>query len=86
MRHAFTAACAATATLLGAAALAQDAAAAAPRLSALVAGVEDRGLTIREVDRDDGVWEIEAQTQGGARIEIDLDAATGAVLSERAAD
>jgi hypothetical protein len=85
MRHAYLAALAATAALVAGAAAAQDAA-TAPRLSALVASVEDRGLEVREVDRDDGVWEIEAQAEGGARTEIELDAATGAVLSERPAD
>ena len=41
----------------------------------------DAGLTmIREIELDDGKWEIEGRTQAGERREIHIDAVSGKVL------
>ncbi len=37
-------------------------------------------VTVKEVDRDDGEWEVEGRDASGREIEVDIDAKTGKVL------
>ncbi len=46
-----------------------------------VAIAREQGVaTVREVELDDGVWEVEGRTAEGRKIEVDIDPRTGAVL------
>lgn len=59
------------------------AAQAAPKLSEIVAGLEQSGYLLRELEVKTDRIEVEATTAAGARVELDVDPATGAVRSER---
>lgn len=43
----------------------------------LAAKLETQGYTVREIERDDGVYEVEATDANGQRVEAYLDPATG---------
>lgn len=60
--------------------LAQD---SAPRLSAIIASLEDQGYTITDIDVDRRVIEVEARTADGKSWDIDIDPATGNVIETR---
>jgi len=60
------------------------ASAAAPALSGIIRDLEGRGYRIGEVDVDETDIEIEARDATGRRVEVRVEPATGAVLSERA--
>ena len=47
----------------------------------LSAHVEKQGYTLREVERDDGVYEVEMSDDSGKRIEAHLDPVTGDFLN-----
>lgn len=57
---------------------------AEPRLSAIIAGLEDKGYKVLEVDVDLDRIEIEALTADGKRVEIDLNPKDGSIQRERA--
>lgn len=57
-----------------------------PKLSDVVAGIEAKGYVIRELEVERGRIEISARTAAGARVELDVDPATGAIRSERPND
>lgn len=41
----------------------------------------DQGMVrVKEIERDDGEWELEGCTRNGREIEIDIHGATGAIL------
>jgi hypothetical protein len=41
----------------------------------------DKGIVkIEEIELDDGIWEIEGYDQRGQEIEMDVDAASGAIV------
>jgi uncharacterized membrane protein YkoI len=41
----------------------------------------DKGIVkIEEIELDDGIWEIEGYDQSGQEIEMDVDAASGAIV------
>lgn len=64
---------------------AQDQNAASPQLDAkqIIAKLESAGYTrIEDVEKDDGVWEVDATNSAGQRVELDVDPATGNVLRE----
>ncbi len=82
-------ACIATYVILIApvAAFAQQAPAATiRRLSETVLAFETRGYVVRSAEDDGRTHEIEAITPDGRRIEAQVEAATGEVLTERADD
>ncbi|MDX3906614.1 MAG: PepSY domain-containing protein [Pigmentiphaga sp.] len=41
---------------------------------------EELGYQVREVERDDGCWEVEGFDKRGARIKLNLDPSTGEVV------
>lgn len=59
---------------------------AAPKLSEIVGGLESRGYVLRELEVKSDRIKIEARTAAGARVELDVDPATGTVRSERSDD
>jgi hypothetical protein len=70
----------------GALALAQTAAA---ELTAkdVIAKLESAGYTaITDVEKDDGVWEVDATSPAGEPVELDIDPASGKVLREQPDD
>ncbi|MBP1807107.1 PepSY domain-containing protein [Rubellimicrobium aerolatum] len=69
--------------LLAAPAIAQE---AARPLSALIADLEAQGYRVTGVDVDRADIEIDATAADGRRVELRLDPATGAILSETADD
>ena len=45
--------------------------------------VEAAGYTnIHDLEYDDGRWELEATSSAGVAVDVDVDAATGAILNE----
>ena len=62
------------------------AAQAAPKLSEIVGGLESRGYVLQELEVKSDRIKIEARTAAGARVELDVDPATGAIRSERPDD
>lgn len=49
----------------------------------IVQKLESLGYTaIEDIEKDDGVWEVEATSPNGTRVELDLDLKDGRVLSE----
>lgn len=50
----------------------------------VIAKLEEAGYTaIDEIDKDDGVWEVEATNPSGQRVEIHIDPRTGEILREK---
>lgn len=49
-------------------------------VGAIVAKLEGQGYVVREIDTDDGVFEVKAVDRNGVRVEADLDPATGEPL------
>jgi hypothetical protein len=71
---------------IGAVAQTPAPATAAPELSLsqVLAKLEALGYTaIGDAERDDGVWEVEATSASGVRVELDVDPVTGQVLREK---
>lgn len=67
-------------------AYAQQAAAPAAALTVaqIVQKLEGMGYTaIEEIEKDDGVWEVEATNASGTHVELDIDPVDGRVLRER---
>jgi ABC-type sugar transport system substrate-binding protein len=67
-------------------AYAQQAAAPAAALTVvqIVQKLESMGYTaIEEIEKDDGVWEVEATNASGTRVELDVDPVDGRILRER---
>lgn len=46
----------------------------------ITARVSGMGYTVRKVERDDGCYEVKATDSNGARVELKLNPATGAVV------
>lgn len=62
---------------------AQEAARAELDVKQIIAKLESAGYTrIEDIERDDGVWEVEATNSAGQRVELDVDPVSGAVLRE----
>ena len=57
-------------------------AATGPALSEIIRGFEDQGYGITDIDVGGRVIEIEAQSPQGLLVDIRVEAATGATLSE----
>jgi uncharacterized membrane protein YkoI len=69
--------------------LAQTPNAAATELDAkqIIAKLESAGYTsISDVEKDDGVWEVDAVNSAGKRVEVDVDPVSGNVLREQPDD
>jgi len=65
---------------------AQQAAAPAAELTVaqIVQKLESLGYTaIEDIEKDDGVWEVEATSANGTRVELDVDPTDGRVLREQ---
>lgn len=55
--------------------------------SQIISLLENAGYTqITDVEKDDGVWEVDAISPKGERVELDLDPVTGKILRERPND
>lgn len=55
--------------------------------SQIISKLEGAGYTqITDVEKDDGVWEVDAISPKGERVEIDLDPVSGNILRERPND
>ncbi len=66
---------------------AQNATAAQLDAKQVIAKLESAGYTnIEDVERDDGVWEVEATNSAGQRVELDVDPVSGNVLREKMDD
>jgi len=66
---------------------AQNAASAELDAKQIIAKLESAGYTrIEDVEKDDGVWEVEATNSAGQRVELKVDPVTGAVLYEERDD
>lgn len=50
---------------------------------ALETAYENGLVLVRSIEFDDGVWEIEGRNDAGARLEIDIDGATGQIVTPR---
>lgn len=72
-------------SLASAGAFAQQAAAPAQlTVAQIVQKLESLGYTaIEDLEKDDGVWEVEATAANGTRVELDVDPSDGRVLRER---
>lgn len=46
-------------------------------IGAVTAKLEGQGYVVREIETDDGVYEVKALDKNGARVEADLDPVTG---------
>ena len=46
-------------------------------ISEIVAKIEGQGYSVREIETDDGVYEVKAIDANGMRVEADLDPSTG---------
>lgn len=79
---------AAAGLLLGGAAQAQTAAATGPAGAAwqpaqIIEHLQQAGYRdVRDVDWDDGAWELEATSPAGKRVDVRVDPATGKTLHE----
>jgi hypothetical protein len=55
--------------------------------SQIISLLENAGYTqITDVEKDDGVWEVDAVSPKGERVEIDLDPVSGKIIRERPND
>ncbi len=80
--------------LLGFAASAPVLYAQAPNASAneldakqIIAKLESAGYThIEEIEKDDGMWEVEATNSAGQRVELKVDPVSGTVVREERDD
>jgi hypothetical protein len=53
----------------------------------IIAKLESAGYTkIRDIERDDGLWEVEATNSAGRRVELHIDPVSGKVLYEELED
>ena len=53
----------------------------------IIAKLEAAGYTrIHDVEKDDGIWEVEATNSAGQRVELDVDPVSGNVLREEPDD
>jgi hypothetical protein len=49
----------------------------------IIAKLESAGYTqIHDVEKDDGIWEVEATNSAGKRVELDVDPVSGNVVRE----
>lgn len=49
----------------------------------VISNLESAGYTdVRDLERDDGIYEAEATNASGQRVDLDIDPSTGAVLRE----
>jgi uncharacterized membrane protein YkoI len=72
---------------VGALAQAQNATNAELDVKQIIAKLEAAGYTrIHDVEKDDGVWEVEATNSAGQRVELDVDPVSGTVLREELDD
>ena len=47
----------------------------------------DKGIaTIKEIELDDGIWEVEGRDDGGHKIEMEFDARSGEIVKMRRND
>lgn len=56
--------------------------AAAKPVSEIAAMLEAKGYTVREIDREDGVYEVELTNADGLRLEAYVDPTSGAFLND----
>jgi len=50
----------------------------------VIAKLEEAGYrSITDIEKDDGVWEVDAVNAAGERVEVDVDPVTGKILRER---
>jgi uncharacterized membrane protein YkoI len=53
----------------------------------IIAKLESAGYSsISDVEKDDGVWEVDAVNSAGKRVEVDVDPVSGDVLQEHPDD
>jgi hypothetical protein len=53
----------------------------------VIAKLEALGYkNIHDVEKDDGVWEVDATTADGRRVELDIDPRDGSIIRERPDD
>lgn len=53
----------------------------------IIAKLESAGYTkIHDVEKDDGVWEVEATNSAGQRVELEVDPVSGNVVREQPDD
>ena len=74
-----------SAVLIAASAFAQQPTAAQPDLNAaqIIQKLQALGYTaIEDIEKDDGVWEVEATSPSGARVDLTLDLKDGRILRE----
>jgi hypothetical protein len=51
--------------------------------NAIIRNLESAGYTdVRDLEKDDGIWEAEATNAAGQRVELDIDPTSGAVIRE----
>jgi Peptidase propeptide and YPEB domain. len=66
---------------------AQEAPAQQLNIKQIIAKLESAGYTnIHDVEKDDGVWEVDAKNSAGQRVELIVDPVTGEVLHEERDD
>ena len=66
---------------------AQNATSAELDAKQIIAKLEAAGYTrIHDVEKDDGIWEVEATNSAGQRVELDVDPVSGNVLREEPDD
>ena len=66
---------------------AQNATSAELDAKQIIAKLEAAGYTrIQDVEKDDGIWEVEATNSAGERVELDVDPVSGNVLREEPDD
>lgn len=85
MKHACTLTIALSLVLCAGAAAAQDAAAKADAMTApqVRAALEAQGYTkVNDVEFEDGMWQADARSADGQRVELRIDPATGEVYPE----
>lgn len=53
----------------------------------IIEKLESAGYTqIHDVEKDDGVWEVDAVNSAGERVELDVDPVSGKIIRERPDD
>ena len=61
--------------------------AAEPGIAQILAAVESQGYTaVESIEKDDGVWEVEAMSPRGTRVELSVDPTDGRILEEEEDD
>lgn len=51
--------------------------------NAIIRSLESAGYTdVRDLEKDDGIWEAEATNAAGEKVELDIDPTSGNVLRE----